>query len=43
MGFSTLAGFVIVLMVSITIAGYLLHAVIDQIKEITSFRNLRTR
>ena len=34
MGFSTLAGFVIVLMVSITIEGYLQHAMIDQIKEI---------
>jgi flagellar protein FlaF len=40
MGFSTLAGFVIVLMVSITIAGYLLHAMIDQIKEINKFSKL---
>ena len=33
MGFSTVAGFVILLMVSITIGGYLLHVVVDQVKD----------
>ena len=33
MGFSTVAGFVILLMVSITVGGYLLHVVVDQVKD----------
>ncbi len=40
MGFSTVAGFVIVLMVAMTIAGYLLHTMIDQIKDVSKLSKI---
>jgi len=40
MGFSTVAGFVIVVIASITIAGYLLHTLIDQIKDVSELSKI---
>ncbi|RLI79171.1 hypothetical protein DRP04_09435 [Archaeoglobales archaeon] len=40
MGFSTVAGFVIVVIASITIAGYLLHTLIDQIKDVSKLSKI---
>lgn len=40
MGFSTVVGFVMVVTASITIAGYLLHTLIDQIKDVSKLSKI---